>query len=249
MSESILDTFSAYFCTSHKGMRIDREVLVVLAKAAGLTGTKCDPNGADLAAKLLGVGLCLFGTALDFICSAIVMVAIPYYVRLDQNAPNYMVGCCVGMYYGGEATHRICSFALRVPCAVCRVPCATCCVPCALCVCFVCVLCVCMRVCFVCFVLCVLCVLCVMCDLYDLCFVSCVLCVMCALCALCVRFVCALCVLCVCALCVCALCVCALCVYAHARALVLCLYQHISTARACRCAHAFVSTRLFVCVS
>jgi hypothetical protein len=171
MSESILDTFSAYFCTSHKGMRIDREVLVVLAKAAGLTGTKCDPNGADLAAKLLGVGLCLFGTALDFICSAIVMVAIPYYVRLDQNAPNYMVGCCVGMYYGGEATHCICSFALPcavcyVSCAVCRVLCATCCVPCALCVC---VLCVC--VCFLCVYACVLCVLCVVCALCGVCFV------------------------------------------------------------------------------
>jgi len=82
-------------------MRIDREVLVVLAKAAGLTGTKLDPNGADLAAKLLGVGLCLFASALEFICSAIVMVAIPYYVR-SQGAPNYMVGCCVGMYYGGQ---------------------------------------------------------------------------------------------------------------------------------------------------
>ena len=101
MADSFMDTFCAYFCTSQKGLRIDREVLVVLAKAAGLTGTKLDPNGADLAAKLLGVGLCLFASALEFICSAIVMVSIPYSVR-SQGAPNYMVGCCVGMYYGGE---------------------------------------------------------------------------------------------------------------------------------------------------
>jgi MFS family permease len=97
-------------------MRIDREVLVVLAKAAGLTGTKLDPNGADLAAKLLGVGLCLFASALEFICSAIVMVAIPYYVR-SQGAPNYMVGCCVGMYYGGELLSLLRIFFAYMQCA------------------------------------------------------------------------------------------------------------------------------------
>lgn len=95
-------SFRSYFCPYQNALRVDREVLVVLAKAAGLTGTKLDPNGADLAAKLLGIGLCLFAAALDFICSAIAIVAIPFFVRSHEGGKNYMVGFCVGAYYGGQ---------------------------------------------------------------------------------------------------------------------------------------------------
>merc|ERR1719201_2467317 len=93
-------SFRSYFCPYQNALRVDREVLVVLAKAAGLTGTKLDPNGVDLAAKMLGIGLCLFAAALDFICSAIAIVAIPFFVR--SHGKNYMVRFCVGAYYGGQ---------------------------------------------------------------------------------------------------------------------------------------------------
>jgi MFS family permease len=101
---SFMDAFVDFFwsCRPKQGLRVDREVLVVLAKAAGLTGTKLDPNGADLAAKMMGIGLCLFAAALDFICSAIAIVAIPFFVRSTEGGKNYMVGFCVGAYYGGQ---------------------------------------------------------------------------------------------------------------------------------------------------
>jgi MFS family permease len=82
-------------------MRIDREVLVVLAKAAGLTGTKLDPNAADLAGKLVGVGLCLFAVAMDHLCLALVLPSIPYFVS-GNGGYYHSVGEAIGLYFGAQ---------------------------------------------------------------------------------------------------------------------------------------------------